>query len=92
MCRRCSTCAKIDKYILLLFQLINNIKKANQYLSYSLNNTVISIGAFMGAGKSFKSWVFNDFESNTVLRSKLLKLSHDTVCNVGYTFKKNNLG
>ena len=46
----------------------------------------------MGAGKSFKSWVFNDFESNTVLRSKLLKLSHDTVCNVGYTFKKNNLG
>jgi hypothetical protein len=46
----------------------------------------------MGAGKSFKSWVFNDFESNTVLRSKFLKLSHDTVSNVGYTFKWTNLG
>jgi hypothetical protein len=39
----------------------------------------------MGAGKSFKSWIFNDLESNTVFGSKLLKFSHDTVSDVRYT-------
>lgn len=83
MCRRCSTYAKRRNDKLFLQDGIMNAK--NVYLSYSLHNTIISICAFMAAGESFKSWVFYDLEGNSVFGPKLLKLSHNTVCDVRYT-------
>lgn len=48
-------------------------------LLHPLTNTVICVGALVGAWQPFYSWVFGYFEGHSVLLSQFLELSHDAV-------------
>ncbi len=71
--------------------LITRTHNIHSVLLHSLNDTVVSIGAFVVAFESFEPGILGDLERDSVLDSELFELSDHTVSYVGYTLAQETV-
>lgn len=70
---------------------ITSSNNVDSVLFNSFDNTVIGISSLMITFQSFKSWIFCDFESDSVLNPKLFQLPNNTIRNIGNTLPKQTI-
>lgn len=55
-------------------------------LLHSFYNTIVSVSSFVITFEPLKARVFGDSKSDSVLNSKFLELTNNTISDIGYAF------